>query len=256
MSLLSATVVAFCLTVFVRLGTWGECSNDMRNGYTGCVVRAYPLFDEAIYQSPLRACACNTFFYADAACLEHSSELVTATSTPFASEVLNSSVILKPTVSIFLGSCPADDQLLDTIGAHARQLAVLVVSNAVPGNWTAFNETLYQANLRTKSSNAKRRGRTVSRRLPASFGRLTGLQSLDTLSVRLSGTIPSSFSKLSSLRRIKLSYALHLSGTVPAFFGEMPGLVELKLGGNKFSGTIPASYGEITCTFFRMKRRM
>ena len=237
MSLFGVIVVAFYLTVIIRLGTWGECA---RKGYHSCIVRAYPVFDEKIYQDPLRACACNTLVFVDTRCLTKSNELVNATSTPFASEVLNSSAILNPTVSLFIGTCQADGELLYTIAAHARQLSVLAVSELpntrqfeAPGN----------------------KSRTVGWEIPATFGSMAGemaawwpMQSLcfSRLSI---GTIPSSIGMLSSLRSIRIDHTDFRGGTIPAFLSEMTNLVELFLNYNRLSGTIPASLGILTCTY-------
>ena len=236
-SLFGVIVVAFYLTVIIRLGTWGECA---RKGYHSCIVRAYPVFDEKIYQDPLRACACNTLVFVDTRCLTKSNELVNATSTPFASEVLNSSAILNPTVSLFIGTCQADGELLYTIAAHARQLSVLAVSELpntrqfeAPGN----------------------KSRTVGWEIPATFGSMAGemaawwpMQSLcfSRLSI---GTIPSSIGMLSSLRSIRIDHTDFRGGTIPAFLSEMTNLVELFLNYNRLSGTIPASLGILTCTY-------
>ena len=240
---LSVIVVSFCLTVVIRLATWGECEKE---GYHGCVVRAYPVLDNEIYQSTYRACACSTFIYVDdTRCLTKSNESantttgtvkLSSTTTPFASEVLNSSAILNPTVSLFIATCEEDGRLLDTIAAHAKQLSVLTLAKV--------------------DSVKDRADDSYSWEVPASFGRVAGtadawlpLQVIHIMYLKVRGTIPSSIGMLSSLRVLIFEETSKLlSGTFPAFLTEM-NLVALYLNGNRLSGTIPMLLGQLTCTY-------
>ena len=239
---LSVIVVSFCLTVVIRLATWGECEKE---GYHGCVVRAYPILDNEIYQSTYRACACSTFIYVDTRCLTKRNESantitgtvkLSPTTTPFASEVLNSSAILNPTVSLFIATCEEDGRLLDTIAAHAKHASVLSLSG------------LMSVKDRTDDS--------YSWELPTSFGRVAGttdawlpLKAISIMYLKVRGTIPSSIGMLSSLRSLKIEETSKLlSGTFPAFLTEM-NLVALYLNGNRLSGTIPMLLGQLTCTY-------
>ena len=239
---LSVIVVSFCLTVVIRLATWGECEKE---GYHGCVVRAYPVLDNEIYQSTYRACACSTFIYVDTRCLTKSNESantttgtvkLSPTTTPFASEVLNSSAILSPTVSLFIATCEEDGRLLDTIAAHAKHVSVLSLLGLM---------------------SVKDRTDDYSWELPASFGRVAGatdawlpLQAISITFLEVRGTIPSSIGMLSSLRSLRIGDTSNLlSGTFPAFITEMTNLAEILLGNNRLSGTIPALLGRLTCTY-------
>lgn len=60
----------------------------------------------------------------------------------------------------------------------------------------------------------------------------------------LSGTIPSSLGKLSSLQSLHL-WNNDLAGTIPSTLGQLTQLKEFHLGWNALSGTIPASFVQL-----------
>ena len=142
---MSAVVLAFSTTVFIRLWTFGECPIlEIRES---CAVRAFPIFGDGYGagggDSGCRSCACNTLFYIDKSCGVNG-----ANNTEFngdgegcqshgsgprpASQMLNSSAIMGPTASLLMSGCPSDIRLLETIAYHANQLAVMDIGFPSP----------------------------------------------------------------------------------------------------------------------------
>jgi hypothetical protein len=78
--------------------------------------------------------------------------------------------------------------------------------------------------------------------IPASFGNLTGLISIDLSSNKLT-SIPSSFGNLINLTDLELRNNL-LAGPIPASFGNLTGLISLHLSYNKLT-SIPSSFGNL-----------
>ena len=152
-SLHCIAVLSFCLTVYIRLGTWGECL--MPEIKESCAVPAYPIFH--LYQSGedsdwrCRSCACSTLFYSSPDCTavrssanrstapEHSpgsslachgfhGQNTTSAAPRYPSSVLNSSRrILQQAITIFIQACPTDLRLLEVLASNAEQPSVLQI---------------------------------------------------------------------------------------------------------------------------------
>ncbi|GAV73370.1 LOW QUALITY PROTEIN: LRR_1 domain-containing protein/LRR_8 domain-containing protein, partial [Cephalotus follicularis] len=88
-------------------------------------------------------------------------------------------------------------------------------------------------------------GNGFSGKIPATFGNLFKLTTLDLSKQNLSGDLSfelSGFSSLSGLRYVNLS-SNALSGHIPATFGFLRSLVVLSLSKNHVSGFIPPELG-------------
>ena len=139
---LFVVVLGFCLTVFIRLWSWGDC--PISEIEQSCAVRSFPLFASSGNEDDwnCRSCSCNTLFYATENCtglaaMNHSAataELGSSTSKcndgghrqRYAGEVLNlSGAILQSTVTIYVGVCPSDKNLLQTLSSRADQPVVM-----------------------------------------------------------------------------------------------------------------------------------
>eukprot|EP00775_Hariotina_reticulata_P008520 gene8520-8702_t len=84
----------------------------------------------------------------------------------------------------------------------------------------------------------------ISGSIPSDWGwGMSSLQELDLeYNYKLSGSLPSSFAQLQSLRLLHLSTNL-MTGSLPSGLSNLNELQELLLDNNQFTGTIPASYG-------------
>uniref|UniRef100_A0ACD5VJ29 Uncharacterized protein n=1 Tax=Avena sativa TaxID=4498 RepID=A0ACD5VJ29_AVESA len=74
--------------------------------------------------------------------------------------------------------------------------------------------------------------------IPASLGRLAGLQSLVLVDNNLTGAVPAELGGLAKLRRLVLS-GNGLSGPVPATLGGLKGLLKMDLSSNRLEGSVP-----------------
>ncbi|XP_047057706.1 piriformospora indica-insensitive protein 2-like, partial [Lolium rigidum] len=74
--------------------------------------------------------------------------------------------------------------------------------------------------------------------IPASLGRLAGLQSLVVVDNNLTGAVPPELGGLARLRRLVLS-GNGLSGPVPATLGGLKGLLKMDLSNNLLDGRVP-----------------
>uniref|UniRef100_A0ACD5VAT3 Uncharacterized protein n=1 Tax=Avena sativa TaxID=4498 RepID=A0ACD5VAT3_AVESA len=74
--------------------------------------------------------------------------------------------------------------------------------------------------------------------IPASLGRLAGLQSLVLVENNVTGVVPAELGGLAKLRRLVLS-GNGLSGPVPATLGGLKGLLKMDLSSNRLEGSIP-----------------
>ena len=81
--------------------------------------------------------------------------------------------------------------------------------------------------------------------IPASLGKLTGLEYLLLHDNQLVGDIPS---ELRSLTNLKYLWLLNnqLTGPIPAWLGDFPNLEELLLSDNQLTGSIPMSLGNLS----------
>ena len=86
---------------------------------------------------------------------------------------------------------------------------------------------------------------SLSGSIPTSLGKLSTLERLSLNGNNLSGTIPSSLGNLRNLRILSL-YENKLSGTIPRSLGNLRNLRILSLYENKLSGSIPSSLGNLT----------
>lgn len=87
-------------------------------------------------------------------------------------------------------------------------------------------------------------GNNLSGTLPASFTVLSSLQTLDLNTNYLTGTFPASLTVLSSLKLLNLGNNA-LTGGIPSGIGSLTILENLNLFGNQLTGTLPASLGQL-----------
>ncbi|CAI5477862.1 unnamed protein product, partial [Closterium sp. Yama58-4] len=80
--------------------------------------------------------------------------------------------------------------------------------------------------------------------IPSTFGRLTSLTDLALHNNSLDGTIPDSITRISSLVDLRLG-GNKLLGSIPGAIGNLTALTRLSLANNSLSGTIPDSIGNI-----------
>ncbi|KPI87399.1 putative GP46-like surface antigen [Leptomonas seymouri] len=85
------------------------------------------------------------------------------------------------------------------------------------------------------------KGSRVAGTLPASWGRLTRLQTLRLQGNAISGTLPSAWSGMASLRNLDVS-GNPLSGSVPVSWGEMSSRTSVNLKGTSLCGCLPAEW--------------
>ena len=78
-------------------------------------------------------------------------------------------------------------------------------------------------------------------RVPAGFGSLARLASLQLSRCGLEGEIPPELGRAGELARLDLS-GNRLAGSIPASLANASELAEIKLGGNKLAGTIPRAF--------------
>ena len=76
--------------------------------------------------------------------------------------------------------------------------------------------------------------------IPAGFGDLSALKTLDLSSNGLTGTIPSELGDLSNMESLSLS-SNSLSGQIPESLNGLTKLSRLRLSGNNFTGCMPAN---------------
>ena len=81
--------------------------------------------------------------------------------------------------------------------------------------------------------------------IPAEFGQLAHLDTLQIGSNDLTGSIPAELSQLERLVLMNLS-ANDLTGPIPAELGQLTGLREMTLDSNHLTGSIPAELGQLT----------
>jgi len=81
----------------------------------------------------------------------------------------------------------------------------------------------------------------IKGKLPADYGKLTGLQELVLTVDGYGGSIPPEWSGMSSLKRLVLKYS-NLTGTLPESFGGMKQLQELNLTINSLTGSLPSRW--------------
>uniref|UniRef100_A0ACD5TS20 Uncharacterized protein n=1 Tax=Avena sativa TaxID=4498 RepID=A0ACD5TS20_AVESA len=102
---------------------------------------------------------------------------------------------------------------------------------SIPGkNWEKLAGSLETLEFRTNPG--------LTGAIPASLGRLAGLQSLVLVENNLTGVVPAELGGLAKLRRLVLS-GNGLSGPVPATLGGLKGLLKMDLSSNRLEGSIP-----------------
>ncbi|XP_043693342.1 polygalacturonase inhibitor 1-like [Telopea speciosissima] len=85
----------------------------------------------------------------------------------------------------------------------------------------------------------------ISGQIPAEIGDLPYLNYIAFLHIpNLTGTIPSTITKLKLLTMLRLSWT-NLSGPIPSFLSQLPNLNFLDLYFNQFSGSIPSSLANL-----------
>jgi len=87
-------------------------------------------------------------------------------------------------------------------------------------------------------------GNALSGSLPSSIGKLTSLDVLDLSGNRLVDSIPASIGNLINLTQLNFS-ANHLSGKIPTSLSKLANLWNLNFGANQLSGNIPSSLSKL-----------
>ena len=242
-AIFSGAVLAFCVTVYVRLATWGAaCSDhDIKNF---CVIRSFPIFSR--WTAEDRACSCNTMLFTDISCAPanltsnghgHQQEPKDATATTksknytngtrFASEVLNSSTTMNSVAIAMIRACPEDTELTNTLSHHLRDVVVLYII----GHHT-LDEHLESAHLLETD---------MQWELPDDFGKLRNtpsswwqLQLLAVSRLRLRAW-PRNLQRFPDLQHLEFSHTLIADPVFPADVVELSVLKTLRLGGNHLS---------------------
>ena len=267
------SVAAFCVYVFVQLGTWGECPiPEIRQS---CAVWAFPIFrryeDDADFGC--RSCACNTLIYVNGNCTAVTAASshakrdrlarmrsagchadVSGNQSRYASNVLNASpAILQAAASIFIAFCPSDTDLLDTLSLRAAQPVIMILEEAQRrGNRSVAVDG---------NASAEVSARTINWTFPPGFGfqneraadgpwPLTMLSirgahihaRKDATGVRLTN-MPLALWKLKALR------SLHINGMslsqIPSSVRLLTMLRDLSFQGNLIA-SVPSSIGHLT----------
>ena len=192
-SALFVASLSFCLFVYVRLWTWGDCKIPEINDI--CAVRAYPIFD-TFGAHDCHNCACNTLLYARSDCPPTGVGSTNGTQggaevhvgvlpsggcralygqqgdrrnrSLLASEVLNSSpAILKPASTILVHACQSDVALLATLGERAHWPSILelgfgrMTKTKLPKAWALQQSSCQRG--RSLRDLVSRRGATISK---------------------------------------------------------------------------------------------
>ncbi|KAL7700847.1 Leucine Rich Repeat/Leucine rich repeat [Lotmaria passim] len=89
----------------------------------------------------------------------------------------------------------------------------------------------------------------ISGTLPASWGKLTSLKLLSVKYTAISGTLPAAWSGMTSLVDALIEHT-KVSGTLPDNWNAMPALRTLNLNNNNLEGTLPASWGAMAMLAF------
>ena len=84
----------------------------------------------------------------------------------------------------------------------------------------------------------------MSGQIPASLGDLTGLETLDLSSNKLTGNIPVELGSLTNLEELRLN-GNQLTGEIPDELGTLPNLEVLRISGNQLSGCITQELGAV-----------
>ncbi|CAJ1032873.1 hypothetical protein, conserved, partial [Leishmania shawi] len=77
--------------------------------------------------------------------------------------------------------------------------------------------------------------------LPSSWGKLSKVRLINLAYTSISGTLPASWASMSSLKSLALS-STGISGTLPAAWGSMPALEVLTLSTTQITGTLPEEW--------------
>nr|XP_019703071.1 receptor kinase-like protein Xa21 [Elaeis guineensis] len=81
--------------------------------------------------------------------------------------------------------------------------------------------------------------------IPAGLGNLSSVLSINWMFNELTGTIPTTLTRLERLQMLNL-HANTIHGSIPSELGQLRSLNKLYLGGNLLSGSIPVSLGNIS----------
>ncbi|PRP81697.1 ERL1b AtERECTA-like receptor S/T protein kinase protein [Planoprotostelium fungivorum] len=121
---------------------------------------------------------------------------------------------------------------LDGMSSLLPNLVNLVMYNVYLSGDLSGLTSLF--NLKTLSMRSAFQGSTANRTLPASFGSLSQLTSVDLSHNNLIGGIPSSLSQLHDLNTLDLSYN-YLNGSVPSFINAstFPSVTSIDLSSNQ-----------------------
>ncbi len=134
--------------------------------------------------------------------------------------------------------------------------ALIAIYNATDGpNWTSQDNWLSEAPISTWQGITTNDMARVTRvdlsavgmagSIPAEFGQLAHLDTLQIGSNDLTGSIPAELSQLERLVLMNLS-TNDLTGPIPAELGQLTGLREMTLDSNHLTGSIPAELGQLT----------
>ncbi|XVF83985.1 hypothetical protein PTKIN_Ptkin16aG0538600 [Pterospermum kingtungense] len=121
---------------------------------------------------------------------------------------------------------------------NATSLKVVDIS------WNNFGGTLPDciANLSTTITLFNTDGNSIVGTIPAGFGNLINLETLDVTTNQLSGSIPSVIGTLQKLQEFHAGDN-SLSGAIPTSLGNLTMLISLYLSGNNLQGKIPPILG-------------
>ena len=252
---LNVAVVAFCLTVYIRLGTWGECQVEKLR--RSCVVTAHPIFQS--YDLPERGCSCNFLVFVDESCRQQKNTTATARQQADAVVPAPASVILNkhPAVLssasvVFIQACPTDVGLLQTLTDHAPNmesivldfhdagdLRLLPVSWSFPDNFGSNGPIMWPlAQFQLFGDNAIR-----LESLPRKLAQMTAMKSIIVASAGLT-ELPEDIGQSTKLSLI--DFPDNKLTTLPDSFGLLTNLhLSLLLPGNRLTH-VPRSLARLT----------
>lgn len=135
-------------------------------------------------------------------------------------------------------------------GSIPQEVALLTNLVSIDLEWANLNTSLEAGVYPAVSSLPKLEvlrlgGVSLTGTIPSEFGTMTTLRHLRLRANDLTGFIPSEIGQLSGLDNLNMMFNL-LSGPIPSQLGQLNNLTELVLAANGFSGFLPTELGTLT----------